>query len=116
MLSNSGINKVLLLGQITGDPFINNTNRSENYLCFMLVTNEVIKKGGDNVAHNEYHRIRMPEKLLQQESITLEEGQTIFVEGKIHTTTIIDEQRIKRYNLEIVASKVELISMVPVAI
>jgi len=116
MLSNSGINKVLLLGQITGDPFINNTNRTENYLCFVLVTNEVIKKGTDNVGHNEYHKIRIPEKLLQQEAISLQEGQTIFIEGKIHTTTMIDEQRIKRYNLEVVASKVELISMVPVAI
>nr|WP_067056301.1 single-stranded DNA-binding protein [Mucilaginibacter sp. L294] len=116
MLSNSGINKVLLLGQVTGHPFINKTDKTESYLCFTLVTNELIKKGVDNVGHNEYHKIKMPEKLLQQEGLNLEEGHTLFIEGKIHTTTIIDAERIKRYNLEIIVSKVELISIVPVAV
>jgi single-strand DNA-binding protein len=51
---------------------------------------------------------------LQQEVLHLEAGQTLFIEGKIHTTTTMDAQRIKRYDLEVVASKVELISMVPV--
>lgn len=116
MVSNSGINKVLLLGQVTGGPFINRTDKTETYVCFILVTNEVIKKGAESVGHNEFHKIRMPERLLQQEAINLEEGQTLFIEGRIHTTTMIDEQRIKRYNLEVVASKVELISTVTVAI
>lgn len=116
MLSNSGINKVLLLGQVTGGPFINRTDKTETYVCFILVTNEMIKKGVESVVHNEFHKIRMPEKLLQQEALNLEEGQTLFIEGRIHTTTMIDADRIKRYNLEVIASKVELISMAPVAV
>jgi single-strand DNA-binding protein len=114
MLSNSGINKVLLLGQVTNDPFINKTDKTESYVCFTLVTNEQVKKGSDNVLHSEYHHIKISDRLLQQEGLNLEEGQMLFIEGKIHTTTTTDAQRIKRYNLEVVASKVELISMVPV--
>jgi single-strand DNA-binding protein len=114
MLSNSGINKVLLLGQVTSDPFVNKTDRADSYTCFTLVTNESIKKGSDNVGHAEYHQIKISQKLLQQEVLHLEAGQTLFIEGKIHTTTTMDAQRIKRYDLEVVASKVELISMVPV--
>ena len=116
MVSNSGINKVLLLGQVTGGPFINRTDKTETYVCFTLVTNEVIKKGAENVGHDEFHKIRMPEKLLQQEALKLEAGQTLFIEGKIHTTSIIDAEGIRRYNLEVFASKVELISVVPVAV
>lgn len=116
MLSNSGINKVLLLGQVTGGPFMNRTDKTETYVCFTLVTNEMIKKGADSVGHSEFHKIRIPEKLMQQEALSLEEGQTLFIEGKIHTTTMIDADHVKRYNLEIFANKVELISMVPVAV
>lgn len=116
MLSNSGINKVLLLGQVTSDPFVNKTDKTESYVCFTLVTNEQVKKGMDNVLHSEYHHIKISDKLLQQEALNLEEGQTLFIEGKIQTTTIIDARRIKRYNLQVVAHKVELISMVPVTV
>jgi single-strand DNA-binding protein len=112
MLSNSGINKVLLLGQITNDPFINSNVKDQNYISVTLVTNEQIKRGEDIVEHNEYHKIKVPEKLLSQDRLQLQAGQVLFVEGKIHTSSVIDDNRIKRYNLEIIVNKLEVLNLV----
>jgi single-strand DNA-binding protein len=114
MLSNSGINKVLLLGQITTDPFVNSYVKDQNYVCVTLVTNEHIKRGDDNVEHNEYHKIKVPEKLLSQDRLQLQPGQVIFVEGKIHTSSVIDNDKIKRYNLEVIVNKLEILNLVAV--
>ncbi|MGY4537743.1 single-strand DNA-binding protein [Mucilaginibacter sp. UYNi724] len=112
MLSNSGINKVLLFGEITGDPFLNKTDKNQNYLCVTIVTKEAIKKGGDLAEHQEFHKIKIAEKLVNQEDLQLQEGQTIYVEGRIHTTAVFDERNIKRYNLEVFASKIEVIRFI----
>jgi single-strand DNA-binding protein len=114
MLSNSGINKVLLLGQITNDPFINSYVNDQNYISVTLVTNEHIKRGDDNVEHNEYHKIKISEKLLSQDRLQLQAGQVVFIEGKIHTSAVIDNDNIKRYNLEVVVNKLEVLNLVAV--
>lgn len=114
MLSNTGINKILLLGQITTETISNKTVNNQGYLCATIVTNEIIKRGTINVDHAEYHKLCIPEKLVA--NLQLEAGQTVFVEGKIQTTSYMDEQRIKRYNLEIIASKVEVLGLVPMAV
>jgi len=116
MLSNTGINKIILLGQITSDPFTNSTVKNQDYLNITLLTNELIKRGERSVEHNEYHKIKVPVKLLIPDYLQLEPGQLLYIEGKIQTRSYIDEQRIKRYDLEILASKVELISFVNVIV
>ena len=112
MLSNSGINKVLLLGKITNDPFISCYVRDQNYVSATLVTSEHVKRGDDNVEHKEYHKIKIPEKLLFQDRLQLKAGQVVFIEGKIHTDAIIDNDNIKRYNLEVIVNKLEILNLV----
>jgi single-strand DNA-binding protein len=116
MFSNTGINKIILLGQISKEPQYETMANKQRFLLFTLVTNEAIKKGNDNVEHNEYHNIKVPEKLITQEGLELELGLTIYVEGKIHTESFFDERRVKRYNLEIIASKVEILNLVPATV
>ena len=113
MLSNTGINKIILLGQIYQEPQLDMVTDKQKFLCFTLVTNEVIKKGNENVEHKEYHSIKIPEKLITQDALDLGIGQTLYIEGKIQTTSFIDDKRIKRYNLEIVANKIDVLNPVP---
>ena len=115
MLSNTGINKIILLGQIYQGPQLDTVNDKQKFLCFTLVTNEIIKKGPDNVEHKEYHSIKIPEKLITQDTLYLGLGQTLYIEGKIQTTSFIDEKHIKRYNLEILANKIDVLSPEPSA-
>ncbi|MCQ6958928.1 single-stranded DNA-binding protein [Mucilaginibacter aquariorum] len=114
MLSNSGINKVLLLGQITNDPFIDSYVNDQRYVSVTLVTNEQIKRGDDTVEHNEYHKIKIPEKMVSQDRLQLQAGQVVFIEGKIHTSAVIDNDNIKRYNLEVIVNKLEVLNLVSV--
>jgi single-strand DNA-binding protein len=116
MLSNTGINKIILLGQISKVPRMHTFNNQQKFLCFTLVTVETIKKGLENIEHQEFHNIKIPEKVVMQDSLDLETGQTIYIEGKIQTTAFVDEQRIKRYNLEIVANKIEVLTRVLVEV
>ncbi|AMR33791.1 hypothetical protein A0256_21305 [Mucilaginibacter sp. PAMC 26640] len=115
MLSNTGINKVILMGTTSG-PFLNVTDRNQEFLCFDLITTEYIKKGYDQIEHQEYHHIKASEKLITQESLSIVEGQTLYIEGKIQTTSFVDEQRIKRYRLEIIANRLDILSTIDAAV
>lgn len=115
MLSNSGVNKVILLGIAEG-PFEQKMAGGLLFLCFNLITAEQMKKGTNYVEHRESHRIRIPEKLFTPEVTGLANGITLFIEGRISTTSYIDDQRIKRYNLDIVANKVDVLGMVDVSL
>jgi single-strand DNA-binding protein len=113
MLSNTGINKVILLGTAKG-PFLQNADKGQSFLCFNLVTTEYIKKGYQQTEHHEYHNIKVPEKLIAQDSLYLGEGQSLFIEGKIQTTSFYDNQKIKRYVLEIIATRVDILSTIDI--
>lgn len=115
MHSNTGINKVILMGDISGPPLIN-SDSTQSFVCFDLVTSEYIRKGYEQVEHKEFHHIKVPEKLIQQDSLSIFEGLTLYIEGKIHTNAFIDEQRIKRYRLEIIANRIEILSGVDVPV
>lgn len=115
MLSNTGINKVILLGTAK-EPFKETIDRGQSFLCFNLVTTEYIKKGYEQTEHHEYHKIKVPEKLIAQDSLHLAEGQSLFIEGKIQTTSYYDEQRVKRYSLEIIATRIDILSTIDISV
>jgi single-strand DNA-binding protein len=115
MLSNTGINRVILLG-VAKEPFRKSTDKGQDFLCFNLVTTEYIRKGYEQLEHNEYHKIKVPERIITLDGLRLEEGQSLFVEGKIQTTSFYDEQRIKRYVLEIIATRVDILSSVDIGV
>ena len=114
MLSNTGINKIILLGQVSNEAELKRSANNQRHWCFTLVTVEAIKKGSDTVEHHEYHNIKISEKLVEFEAFMLETGQTLYIEGKIQTTSFVDQIGVKRYNLEILASKVEAVKSVPI--
>ena len=109
MLSNTGVNKVILLAAAKG-PFTEVSERNLLFTCFRLVTTEYIKKGYQQFEHLELHEIKIPEKLLSAERPQLSEGMSLFIEGKIQTTAFVDEQHVKRYRLEIVANRMDILS------
>lgn len=116
MLSDTGINKAILLGQITTKAEIKSDYGRQSFACFTLVTVESVKKGQTTVEHKEYHAIRVPEKLMFSEKLQLEVGMTVYIEGKIQTNSFIDLSRVKRYILEIVANKLEVLNLIHVTV
>ncbi len=98
------------------EPFDQRTDQGQAFLCFSLVTTEYVKKGYDQAEHHEYHKIKVPEKLISEHSLYLAEGQSLFIEGRIQTTSFYDGQGIKRYSLEIIASKVDILSTIDIGV
>ena len=108
MVNNSGINKIILLGQIKETPDSNELD----VLSFVLITKESIKRGIEKIEHLEYHFIKVPQKLVTDDILLMQQGQTLYIEGKIQTVSSYDEHNIRRYRSEIIASKVEVTELV----
>lgn len=100
MRDNTGINKIFLLGQIATEPHLHR-GKTDEYR-FTLITKEVHDKKGEEVEHLEYHNVRLPMTLLLHH-IQPQQGQSVHIEGKIHTEAWTDEQGVKRYSTEIIA-------------
>lgn len=108
MLTNSGINKVFLVGHIGKEPRWHSVNDMQ-MLCFPIVTHEYIKKNGETIEHAEWHQIKIPATCADS-SLSFTKGQLVYVQGKIQTRKLVDEQQIKRYKTEIIAHQVQLLT------
>lgn len=113
MFTNSGINKVFLIGHIGKEPRLHNFTDQKEVLCFPLVTNETIKKNGDDVELVEWHNIKIPKEVAASGGQQLLKGHLMYIEGKIQTRSFYDEQQIKKYKLEIIAVKFQILNAVP---
>ncbi|MVN22372.1 single-stranded DNA-binding protein [Mucilaginibacter arboris] len=113
MFTNSGINKVFLVGNIGKEPKLHNFTDQPEVLCFPLVTKEIIKKNGEDFELVEWHNIKIPKDVAATNSRQLQKGYLLHVEGKIQTRSFYDEQQIKKYKLEIIVTKFQVLSAVP---
>ncbi len=83
----SGVNKVILIGNLGHDPELSHLPNGDAVLNFSLATSErwTDKKSGQPVEQTEWHRIvafRKPAEILGQ---YLQKGSKIYVEGKLKT-------------------------------
>jgi len=116
MLNNSGINKVFLVGTIDREPRWHKSNSMNDFLCFTLITKELIRKNFADTEHIEVHHIKVPANHPDVERLDLRRGQLLHVTGKIQTKTMIDEMEIKRYKTEIMALQLQVLSPAPVLV
>jgi single-strand DNA-binding protein len=114
MFTNSGINKVFLVGNISKDPISHNFQDQRDVLCFPLITKEVIKKNGEDFELTESHNIKVPKEVAASVNLQLQKGQMLYIEGKIQTRSFYDEQQVKKYKLEIIVVKLQVLNAVPV--
>lgn len=114
MFTNSGINKVFLVGNIGKEPKLHSFSDQTEVLCFPLVTKEVIKKNGEDFELIEWHNIKIPKDVVAANNQQLQKGYLLHIEGKIQTRSFYDEQQIKKYKLEIIVTKFQVLSAVSV--
>jgi len=104
MSYSSGVNRVLLLGRIGGEPEWRTIDQQQ-VLCLQLATTENIKKNGSTYKHVEWHSIKIPSELITDD-IDLKPGSLIFVQGKLQTR-IVFENKIKLYKTEVLVAGFE---------
>lgn len=107
----SGINKVILVGNLGKDPEIRHLEGNISVAKFSLATSEVYKnKEGNRVETTEWHNIVMWRGLADSAEKILRKGSLVYVEGKIRTRQYNDKEGNKRSITEIVADQMTLLN------
>ncbi|MDO9512233.1 MAG: single-stranded DNA-binding protein [Bacteroidales bacterium] len=105
----SGINKVMLLGNLGKEPEMHTFDNGVKKVSFPLATNEPIKnKDGQRIDHTEWHNIVMWRGLAETAEKYLHKGDQIFIEGRLRTRSY-EENGVKKYFTEILADSMTML-------
>lgn len=100
-----GLNKAILIGNLGKDPEIRYTPSGLGVANFNIATSETWTKDGQKETRTEWHRIVAFGKLAEICGEYLSKGRQVYIEGRIQTRDWEDQNGIKRYTTEIVASQ-----------
>ena len=105
----ASINKVLLLGNLGRDPELRSTPKGNSVLNFPMATSRRWKDRETEEVHDEtdWHRIVVWGRQAEVLSEFLKKGSQVHVEGRLQTRSWSDNDGVKRYTTEIVASRVQ---------
>lgn len=106
----SGVNKVILLGNLGKDPEIRHLESGRSVANFTLATSEVYKnKEGNKVTNTEWHNVVLWTPLAEVADKYLKKGNQVYIEGKITTRSYDDKEGNKRYITEVVGREMTLV-------
>jgi single-strand DNA-binding protein len=107
---SQGLNKVILIGNLGGNPELRYTQSGQAVLTISMATNERFKNRDDEWQdRTEWHRVIVWAKRAEGLNKVLEKGSQICVEGKLQTRSWEDKDGIKRFTTEIIAREVLLL-------
>lgn len=105
-----GVNKVILLGNLGSDPEMRYTPSGVAVANFNLATNERWPdKDGNMQEKTEWHRIVCWRKLAEIAGEYLKKGSPVYLEGKLQTRNWEDQNGVKRYQTEVIASNLQML-------
>lgn len=94
------------MGRVEQEPELQVVN-SQGVYSFTVITTEKIKRNGGVEIHEELHRVKIHENLMQAGVIG--KGCLVYLQGRLQTHQYFDEQRVKHYKAEIIAYMAESI-------
>src|SRR5881392_865611 len=110
-MAGSGVNKVILVGNLGKDPEVRFTPGGQAVANFTIATNESwTDKQGQKQERTEWHRIVVWGKLAELCGEYLSKGRQCFVEGRLQTREWTDKEGKKNYTTEVVANHVVFLS------
>ena len=110
-MAGSGVNKVILVGNLGKDPEVRYTPGGQAVANFTIATNENwTDKGGQKQERTEWHRIVVWGKLAELCSEYLAKGRQVYVEGRLQTREWNNKEGVKQYTTEVVANQVVFLS------
>ena len=105
----SGINKVILIGNMGKNPETKTFENGSKKVSFTLATTEIYKdKDGTRKELTEWHNVVCWRALADFAEKYLAKGRKIYVEGKLHTRTW-DDDKGKHYMTEVYANTITLL-------
>ena len=106
-MHKKSVNKVILIGNIGNTPECRYTTSGAPVTSFSLATNETwLDSDNKKVNNTEWHNIITWNKLAEFANEYLFKGQSIYLEGKIHTSFWSDQEGNKKSKIEIICSNI----------
>ena len=107
----SGINKVIIVGNLGQDPEVRELNNGGSVTTISVATSEKWKdkNTGEDVVKTEWHRIVFFNKLAEISGNYLRKGSQVYTEGKLQTRKWQDNNGQDRYTTEIVGSQMQML-------
>ena len=102
----SGINKVILVGNIGAKPEVKYSSNGSAIANLSVATSETWndKNSGEKQEKTEWHRVSLDGKLAEIAGQYLDKGSKVYVEGKLQTRKWQDQSGQDRYTTEIIVS------------
>ena len=104
------VNKVILLGNLGGDPESKALPSGQAVCNFSIATTETYKDRNEQQQEKtEWHRIVVYGKVGENAAKYLKKGRQVYIEGKLSTRSWDDKEGKKHYMTEVVANQVVFI-------
>jgi single-strand DNA-binding protein len=106
-----GINKVILIGNLGGDPEIRYMPSGSAVANVTLATSEAWKdkQTGEQHDRTEWHRVVFFNRLAEIAGEYLRKGSKIYIEGRLQTRKWQDKSGQDRYTTEIIANEMQML-------
>lgn len=105
------INKVILIGNVTKDPFIKTTAGEKKVATFSVATNRYYKNtAGESVSEAEYTNCVAWGPLAERAEQYLTKGKLVYIEGRLKTRIFDKEDGSKLHKTEVVISQLIFLS------
>lgn len=103
----------MLIGNVGKEPEVRYVDRDNPVASFPLGTTERgyrLQNGTEVPARTEWHNIVMFKRLAEVVEKYVHKGDKLYIEGKIRTRSYEDRNGIKRYQVEVYADQMELLT------
>jgi single-strand DNA-binding protein len=109
-MASSGINKVILIGNVGRDPEVRVMQNGNAVANIALATSErwKDKQTGNQQEKTEWHNIVFYDRLAEIVREYVKKGSQLYIEGKLQTRSW-EQDGVKRYATEIVASVMQML-------
>jgi single-strand DNA-binding protein len=105
------INKVILIGNVTKDPFVKTTAGDKKVATFTVATNRYYKwTNGEALSEAEYTNCVTWGPLAERSEQFLTKGKLVYIEGRLKTRIIDKEDGSKLHKTEVVVSELIFLS------
>jgi single-strand DNA-binding protein len=106
----AGLNKVILIGNVGGDPEIRTLPSGSKVANFSLATTEsYTDRAGQKQSQTEWHRIEIWEGLANVVEQYVKKGDPLYIEGKIRTEKWTDQNGVEKTGVRIRANSMQML-------
>ena len=110
-MARSGINKVILVGNLGKDPDMRYTAGGDAVANLSIATSESWNDNqtGEKKEKTEWHRVVFFRRIAEVCGEYLKKGSSVYIEGSLRTRDWEDDQGNKRYTTEIVGREMQML-------